>query len=248
MNTLVETPSLFNPFAQSGFLVGMVLLILISVSIASWGIACAKFIYLRKLEKLTDDFAKEFSASSSVDTFNRRLADFAYSPLREIFRTSYRELGRCRTRLGQQGEGTNNLGYVLDSIGRAIEKARLLERQQMERFLSLLAISSSVSPYIGLFGTVWGIMGSFSAIARSGNASLAAVGPGISEALVATAFGLAAAIPAVVGYNLANSKIRRILTQADSFGADFLNLVGGQIMQHGLGSGSGESTASKARS
>ena len=91
--------------------------------------------------------------------------------------------------------------------------------------MSVLAISASASPFIGLFGTVWGIMGAFEGIARTGSASLAAVAPGISEALIATAFGLAAAIPAVVGYNIFASRVRGVVANIDGFSADFLNIV-----------------------
>ena len=106
-----------------------------------------------------------------------------------------------------------------------MHKARLLEKRRLERYLPILATIASASPFIGLFGTVWGIMGAFEGIARTGSASLAAVAPGIAEALIATAFGLAAAIPAVMGYNLANAKIRSILTFLDGFVSDFMNIV-----------------------
>lgn len=117
------------------------------------------------------------------------------------------------------------MNAAVDNLTRSLIKAKMAEKQKMERFLSLLAITASTSPFIGLFGTVWGIMGAFESIARSGSASLAAVAPGISEALIATAFGLAAAIPAVIGYNMANAKIRALLNQVDGFSADFLNIV-----------------------
>ena len=95
----------------------------------------------------------------------------------------------------------------------------------MEKLLPLLAIIASTGPFIGLFGTVWGIMNAFEGIAQTGSASLAAVAPGISEALIATAFGLAAAIPSVVGYNISNNHIRKILVHIDGFGSDFMNIV-----------------------
>ncbi len=117
------------------------------------------------------------------------------------------------------------LGVTVDNLNRSIQKTKLNERRQLERYLPLLAVSASASPFIGLFGTVWGIMASFEEIARTGSSSLAAVAPGISEALIATAFGLAAAIPAVIGYNIAVNKIRGLSSQMDSFSSDFLNIV-----------------------
>ena len=101
----------------------------------------------------------------------------------------------------------------------------MFERRRLEKFMPLLAISASACPFIGLFGTVWGIMGAFEGIAKSGSASLAAVAPGISEALVSTAFGLAAAIPAVVGYNMFAARVRYLVGSIEGFTADFLNIV-----------------------
>ena len=114
---------------------------------------------------------------------------------------------------------------AVENMGRSLTKAKRKERRKLEVYLSFLAIIASASPFIGLFGTVWGIMGAFEGIAKSGNASLAAVAPGISEALIATAFGLAAAIPAVIGYNTANAKIREVTSSLDGFSMDFLNIV-----------------------
>ena len=114
---------------------------------------------------------------------------------------------------------------AIENMSRSLTKAKRAERKKLEAYLPFLAIIASASPFIGLFGTVWGIMGAFEGIAKSGNASLAAVAPGISEALIATAFGLAAAIPAVIGYNTANAKIRSLTASLDGFSMDFLNIV-----------------------
>jgi len=114
---------------------------------------------------------------------------------------------------------------VLNNLTRCLHKTRLEQKKTLERFLSFLAITASSAPFIGLFGTVWGIMNSFEGIAVSGNSSLVSVAPGISEALIATAFGLAAAIPAVLGYNYSNVVIRFLLLRLDGFASDFLNIV-----------------------
>ena len=117
------------------------------------------------------------------------------------------------------------ISAALDNLNRSLGKAKAHEKRRLEKFMPLLAIVSSASPFVGLFGTVWGIMGAFEGIARSGSASLAAVAPGISEALIATAFGLAAAIPAVIGYNIFASRVRNLSGNIDGFIADFLNIV-----------------------
>ena len=125
----------------------------------------------------------------------------------------------------QAGNSLLGIKAAMENLTRSLDKASLTERKRLENYLPLLATIASAAPFIGLFGTVWGIMGAFRGIAASGSASLAAVAPGISEALIATAFGLAAAIPAVMGYNLANARIRGLMVFINGFQADFLNIV-----------------------
>ena len=147
------------------------------------------------------------------------------SPTREIFKAGFAELIRVSQLKDQAPSKEIALSAGMDNMQRCLNKLKLQERRKLERFLSFLAICASACPFIGLLGTVWGIMHAFEQIAASGNASLTAVAPGISEALIATAFGLAAAIPAVVGYNIANSRIRSLMSQAENFNTDFLNIV-----------------------
>lgn len=217
--------SILDRSLQSGPVVFLVLLVLILMSVLSWAIVIGKFIYLRKISGNNDKFVKSFWDSRSLNDLNSRLQQYPYSPVREVFRGGYAELVRG----SQLKESCSSMEWViqaaLENLTRALNKAKSLERCQMERFLSVLAITASASPFIGLFGTVWGIMSAFENIAQSGSTSLAAVAPGISEALIATAFGLAAAIPAVIGYNMANQKIRNLCITMDGFGADFLNIV-----------------------
>jgi biopolymer transport protein TolQ len=223
----IGSTSIFARAWQSGFVVFSVLLILIVLSVLSWGVSVAKYYYLAKLDKTGSGFVKSFWESRSLNDLNGRLGEYPYSPVREVFRIGYAELVRG-TQMRDQSTSPLNAVIVnaaLDNLGRSLVKAKQIEKRRMERFLSLLAISASASPFIGLFGTVWGIMTAFESIAKSGSASLAAVAPGISEALIATAFGLAAAIPAVIGYNIAAAKIRGLMIQIDGFTADFLNIV-----------------------
>ncbi len=202
-----------------------VLLMLLSMSVATWAIFVAKWIHLRRLEKRSKDFLSVFWESRSLKELNSRLSEFSYSPLREVFRSGYTELLRNSHLKDQVTLPEMAAAGAMDNLKRSLHKAKISERRQMERFLSFLAISASACPFIGLFGTVWGIMSSFEGIAQSGSTSLATVAPGISEALIATAFGLAAAIPAVIGYNIASQKIRSQLCTIDIFSADFLNII-----------------------
>ena len=210
---------------SGGFIVFSVLMILVCLSILSWAIVVAKLMYLRRVDALSDKFVKSFWESRSLNDLNGRLADFPYSPIREVFRSGYAELVRGTQLKDQAPSSELALHVAVDNLTRSLGKSKASERKKLEKYLSFLAITASASPFIGLFGTVWGIMGSFEGIARTGSASLAAVAPGISEALIATAFGLAAAIPAVVGYNIFNNRIRGSMIQVDGFVADFLNIV-----------------------
>ncbi len=220
-----ESASVFDRIIHSGPVVSSVLLILVTLSIITWAIALAKWIYLRKMERECASFIKVFWESRSLNELNSRLGDHSYSPVREIFRNAYAELVKGSHLKDQTTTSDLAINAALDNLNRTLHKSKLSEKRQLERFLPVLAISASAAPFIGLFGTVWGIMSAFEGIARTGSSSLAAVAPGISEALIATAFGLAAAIPAVIGYNLASNRIRGVVFHIESFGVDFLNIV-----------------------
>lgn len=210
---------------RGGFVVFFVLLILVGMSVITWAVLFAKWLTMGRIERATAGFVKSFWDSRSLNDLNGKLADFPHSPVKEVFRTGYGELIRGHQVKGDAVQSELGLSVAIDNLTRSLQKAKQVERKSLERYLSMLAISASVSPFIGLFGTVWGIMSAFEGIARTGSASLAAVAPGISEALIATAFGLAAAIPAVVGYNVFNAKIRGQMISVDGFAADFLNIV-----------------------
>jgi biopolymer transport protein TolQ len=210
---------------QGGVIVFLVLLCLVIMSVVSWAIVFGKLTYLRRIDKTTGDFVKNFWDSRSLNELNSRLNDHPYSPAKEVFRGGYSELVRA-SQMREQSTSTGTAVHAaIENMTRSLGKAKASEKRKLENYLGFLAITASAAPFIGLFGTVWGIMGAFEGIARTGSASLAAVAPGISEALIATAFGLAAAIPAVIGYNLANYRIRGLMVQIDGFCADFLNIV-----------------------
>lgn len=218
--------SIISQAWRGGFVVFSVLLVLIAFSVISWAIFIWKLIVLRKHGNTSESFIKSFWESRSLNELNSRLGDYPYSPAKEVFRTGYAELVRGSQLKEQTSSPQMAMNAALDNLNRALGKAKRMERKKLESYLPLLAIIASSAPFIGLFGTVWGIMGSFEGIARSGSASLAAVAPGISEALIATAFGLLAAIPAVIGFNAANARIRTLSGALDGFCTDFLNIVG----------------------
>lgn len=218
-------PSIFANALQGGLVVFTCLMLLILFSILTWAVVIGKFVFLQKVQKASDAFIKSFWDSRSLNDLNSKLGDYPYSPVREVFRSGYAELVRGSQLRETAITSEIAISAALDNLNRSLGKAKAHEKRRMEKFMSLLAIVSSASPFIGLFGTVWGIMGAFEGIARTGSASLAAVAPGISEALIATAFGLAAAIPAVIGYNVFAARVRGLSGNIDGFIADFLNIV-----------------------
>ncbi len=150
------------------------------------------------------------------------------SPVSEVFRAGYLELIKLRKRhaQAQAGAKTDEAGLGdIESIERALSRARTMAITEMENKVPFLATTASAAPFIGLFGTVWGIMNSFRNIGAKGAANLATVAPGIAEALVATAIGLVAAIPAVMGYNYLSRRIRVISAEMETFTNDFLNII-----------------------
>lgn len=217
--------SVFEQAWRGGFIVFMVLLILICFSILSWAVFVTKWLALHKLQEVSDEFITSFWECRSLNELNSRLGEYPSSPAKEVFKMGYAELIRGSQLREQSSSLQMAVHAAIENINRSLIKAKKLERKKLETYLPILAIIASSSPFIGLFGTVWGIMGAFEGIAKSGNASLAAVAPGISEALIATAFGLAAAIPAVIGYNAANAKIRSLVSNIEGFTLDFLNIV-----------------------
>jgi biopolymer transport protein TolQ len=227
--------SMLSQAWRSGLVVFSVLVVLIAFSIISWAIFIWKLVVLKKHTATSEAFIKNFWESRSLNDLNSRLGEYPYSPAKEVFRTGYAELVRGSQMKEHATQQQLAINAAIDNLNRSLGKAKRLEKKKLESYLSLLAIIASSAPFIGLFGTVWGIMGSFEGIARTGSASLAAVAPGISEALIATAFGLLAAIPAVIGFNAANARIRNLIGSLDGFCADFLNIVGRYLVSEKKG-------------
>ncbi len=207
---------------DTGFVVGLVLLLLVSFSIASWGIAAYKWLHLRKAQQQSIAFLDTFWNSKKLDAIYETSAQWEQSPVAQVFRAGYVELSRSTG--SKQSEGELHTGGDLESINRAMRRAMTTQITILESMVSFLATTGSTAPFVGLFGTVWGIMEAFQEIGLAGNATLATVAPGISEALIATATGLAAAIPAVVAYNFFVQKIKVLDAEMENFSSDFLNI------------------------
>jgi len=215
---------------DSGFVVGSVLLVLVFFSIASWGIIVYKYLYLRKAHRESAAFLEIFWKSRRLDQIYEQSEALSYSPIAHVFRTGYVELANISRKPNEDGSGdatARAFGEIsdLDSIQRSLRRASTSQLTVLESLVSFLATTGSTAPFVGLFGTVWGIMESFHQIGKVGNATLATVAPGISEALIATATGLAAAIPAVVGYNYFLQRIKVLDAEMENFSIDFLNII-----------------------
>jgi biopolymer transport protein TolQ len=204
-----------------------VLGLLALMSMISWYVIGAKWMYLARGYRRSIHFVEKFW-DSSLDDMWKEAQEAPPSPVSEVFRAGYLELIKLRKRHAQAQTGAKaddaGLGDI-ESIERALSRARTMAITEMENKVPFLATTASAAPFIGLFGTVWGIMNSFRNIGAKGAANLATVAPGIAEALVATAIGLVAAIPAVMGYNYLSRRIRVISAEMETFTNDFLNII-----------------------
>jgi biopolymer transport protein TolQ len=210
----------------ASWVVQAVMLLLVAVSIASWAAIFRKLFALGRIKSLNDNFEKEFWSGTSLNDLFAAAAQNARSagPMERIFASGMREYQKLRERRIQDA------GTLLDGARRAMRASYQRELDVIETHLSFLASVGSVSPYVGLFGTVWGIMHAFSGLGALQQVTLATVAPGIAEALVATALGLFAAIPAVVAYNRFARDIDRVAIKLETFIEEFSN-----ILQRNLG-------------
>ncbi|MCP4503494.1 MAG: protein TolQ [Deltaproteobacteria bacterium] len=209
---------------QAGPVGFMVLIVLVLFSIASWAIIAHKFLLLHKAQKQSIGFLEIFWTSKRLDEVFDKTEPMHDSPVAQVFRAGYQELVKVKQREQKQQSEQVNLGGA-ENVERALRRASTSEMTNLERLIPFLATVGSTGPFIGLFGTVVGIINSFTDIGTHGSASLATVGPGIAEALVATAAGLLAAIPAVMAYNFFSSRLRVLAAEMENFSADFMNIV-----------------------
>ncbi len=201
---------------QASPVVQAVLLVLVFFSVVSWAVILFKSIEYGRARKSSFHFQEIFRKGRSLADIHKAAAVLRACPLAEIFRHGYREIA-----LQSGPERGDRLD--LDSVQRALLRGSNAEITRLERLNGFLATTATVTPFIGLFGTVWGIMGSFQAIGVQMNANLATVAPGIAEALIATALGLFAAIPAVIFYNLLLNKLKVLIALMEDFSLEFLN-------------------------
>ena len=218
---------------NAGPMVQFVLIVLLFFSIISWAIIFTKFKLIRQADRESEEFMNFFWKSKSLSAVFAESKKTGKSPLAEVFRAGYIELSKL-SKTSQDAEKKTNPDDItsmstelggIDNVSRALRKAMTSETTKLERALPFLATTGNTSPFIGLFGTVWGIMNAFKGIGITGSASLTVVAPGISEALIATAAGLAAAIPAVVAYNYYLNRVRVLVSDMENFSSEFLNIV-----------------------
>ncbi len=210
---------------HAGPMVRAIMLGLVALSVVCWAIIASKMRLMRRMKRESKRFREMYRRCGNTSELFVNCGSLEQSHLAHLFRIGYRELGRLGVFPEPAGTHQRKLSsrLVLESVEDALQSEVMTERERMERFLPFLATTGSTAPFIGLFGTVWGIMNSFQEIGLKGSANLAVVAPGISEALVATAMGLAAAIPAVVAYNHFSSNIRKLENEMLHFITEFLN-------------------------
>ncbi len=205
-----------NLIAQTGLVARIVLLLLLFFSVFSWAIIYSKWRRFKVLRIEGEKFLRAFRRTRRLAEMNVMAEHFGSHPIKAIFEAGYKEVN----------DQVGNPGGALKSsnaLGRALQIASSDQLTRLERHMSWLATTGAVAPFIGLFGTVWGIMDAFLSLGSAGAASLRAVGPGIAEALITTAAGLFVAVPAVIAYNQFLSRIRELGNMMDSFSLEFLN-------------------------
>jgi len=208
--------SLLQLFLRADFVVKSVIIILIAASIFSWALIFEKYKLFKKIEKSTNSFEEKFWKSRSAESFYNSHMNKDKDPVANIFQSAMAELIKTKSKTSS---------VQSNRVSRVLEISADREIKLIEKHFTFLATVGSTAPFIGLFGTVWGIMNSFQSIAISRNTSLAIVAPGIAEALFATALGLLAAIPAVVAYNKFNSDSRKYTARIENFSKRFISII-----------------------
>jgi biopolymer transport protein TolQ len=219
--------SVWSLFLNADLIVKLVILMLVLASVWSWAIIFEKFIKLRRLHQQADEFEDQFWSGGSLEDLYDRIGTQPLDPMSAMFSAAMREWRRSVSK-GLAAAGQMRAG-LQSRIERVMGVTLGREMERLERYMTFLASVGSTAPFIGLFGTVWGIMHSFSAIASSKNTSLAVVAPGIAEALFATALGLIAAIPAVIAYNKISSDLTRYAGRLEAFSNEFGAILSRQL-------------------
>ena len=208
--------SLIQLFLRADFVVKSVIIVLIAASVYSWALIFEKHRLFKKIENSTDSFEEKFWKSKSAESFYNNLSNREKDPIANIFQSAMVELIKTKSK---------SSSVQVARVSRVLEISGDREMKLIEKHFTFLATVGSTAPFIGLFGTVWGIMNSFQSIAISRNTSLAIVAPGIAEALFATALGLLAAIPAVVAYNKFNNDSKKYTGRIENFSKRFISII-----------------------
>jgi len=219
--------SMLSLLSHADYLVQAVMLVLLVASLWSWAIIFAKVLSVRRLVRDANSFEESFWSGGSIDDLYDRIGNRPADPMAATFAAAMLEWRRSAAR-GLVGSGGLQAS-LKERIERLMNVTVMREMERVERYMTFLATVGSTAPFVGLFGTVWGIMNSFEAIAASKNTSLAVVAPGIAEALFTTAMGLMAAIPAVVGYNKITADLGRYSNRLDNFAGEFSAILSRQL-------------------
>ena len=228
--TLVPQQSLVSIVFGASPVVQLVLLLLLVFSVGSLGVILFKFRQLRLARRQSERFLEIFWEAKNLAGINSASIELKQSPVAHVFRSGYQELQRL-TRISSKRSGTSSenvesteLGGI-ENVERAMRRATTQEVTRLEKALTFLATTAATAPFVGLFGTVWGVMTAFRGLTTAQTSSIQAVAPGIAEALIATAVGLAAAIPAVVAFNHFAREVRVLTADMENFSAEFLNIA-----------------------
>jgi biopolymer transport protein TolQ len=222
-----QPQSIFDLVRGSGLVVQGILYLLVLFSVVSWGIIAQKFRQLRRARSESEKFIEIFWERRNLSAIHDASRELSASPVGQVFRSGYEELIRVSRSKKEQATGENlttELGGI-ENVSRAMKRATSVEITKLEKHCSFLATTASSAPFVGLFGTVWGIMDAFRGLSVTHTSSIQAVAPGIAEALIATAVGLAAAIPALIAYNHFVQQIKVLAVEMDNFCQEFLNIA-----------------------
>lgn len=212
--------SFFGLLATAGWMAQFVLLLLVMASVATWGIIFNKWRHLRLARDQDVKFLAFFWTGKNMDEIAAKADKFGHSPVASVFKSGMKEIRKLTT-----GDSTSLTSEKGENVLRAMIRAATSEVSTLEKNVSWLATTASAAPFVGLFGTVWGIIHSLQGMGSAGGANIAVVAPGISEALITTAMGIAAAIPAVIFYNYFAGQIKRTAVDMDCFSQDFMNIL-----------------------
>ncbi len=221
--------SIFDLVSMVSPVVKFVLLLLVFMSVVTWGIVITKWTQIRRAKTQSEKFSDVFWGSKNLAQISEASTRLSGSPVASVFSAGHKELTQIfranenRATIGEEGD--------LDSIDRALRRAKAEEVTRLEYGTNFLATTASAAPFIGLFGTVWGIMNAFIGLSHVKSSSIQAVAPGIAEALIATAIGLAAAIPAAIAFNYFMQQVRVLSRNMDMFSAEFLNIARRQFFK-----------------